>query len=104
MDLLYSRYASPLELMKIYIKQGRFGEFVRNIIHLESERKKEEAEKDEDWRFWSLYLFSGSEKSFIEWKKAVIENSKQKSVHSGKDINMTDSDIENVINMVFPER
>lgn len=105
MDLLYSRYASPQELIDLYISQGRFGEFVKNIIQLENERKEEEAKKDDDWRFWSMYLFSGSEKSFMVWKDEVIEHSKQKAVHGGtKDINMTDSDIEDIINKVFPGR
>ena len=44
MDLLYSRYASPNEFMNLYIEQGRFGEFVWNIVNLENTRRKEQAE------------------------------------------------------------
>ena len=103
MDLLYSRYASPSEIMNTYIKHGRFGEFVRNIIKLESERKKEEAKKEDEWKYWSMYLFSGSGKSFIDWKAEVLENSRQRA-SKGKDENLTDSDIIGIINNVFPER
>jgi len=103
MDLLYSRYASPLELLDLYISQGRFGEFVRNIIELENERKAEEDKKEEDKKLWSLYLFNGSGKSFIDWKAEVLENSRQR-VSKGKDENLTDSDIMGIINNVFPER
>lgn len=45
MDLLYSRYASPDRFMKTYIDQGRFGEFVANIIEMDMERKKEAVQK-----------------------------------------------------------
>ena len=52
MDLLYSRYASPSEFMGLYIEQGRFGEFVSNIVNLENKRKKEEVEAESDRMLW----------------------------------------------------
>lgn len=63
--------------MRSYIKRGRFGEFVENIINAEYERKREEAEKEEEHKWWTLYVHSMSDKSFIEWKKEVIGNSKK---------------------------
>lgn len=69
MDLLYSRYASPFEFMGLYTDQGRFGEFVAEIFEMDFKRKKEEAEKENDNRLWSIYIRSMSDKSFEEWKR-----------------------------------
>lgn len=63
--------------MQSYIKRGRFGEFVENIINADYERKREEAEKEEEHKWWTLYVHSMSDKSFTEWKKEVICNSKK---------------------------
>ena len=75
MDLLFSRYASPLDFMKLYIDQGRFGEFVEEIINLENKRKKEQQEKEDDDKLWQAYIRSMSEKSFTEWKKELKQDS-----------------------------
>ena len=74
MDLLFSRYASPLDFMKLYINQGRFGEFVEGIVGLENKRKKEKQEKENDDKLWQAYIRSMSEKSFIEWKKELWQD------------------------------
>lgn len=73
MDLLFSRYASPLDFMKLYINQGRFGEFVEGIIGLENKRRKEVNEKENDDKLWQAYIHSMSDKSFIEWKNGLKE-------------------------------
>lgn len=73
MDLLYSKYSNPLEFMNMYINQGRFGEFVTEIVGLENNRKQEEVEKQNEDRLWEAYLHSMSDKSFLEWKKAVMK-------------------------------
>ena len=75
MDLLFSRYASPLDFMNLYINQGRFGEFVEGIISLENKRKKEKQEKEDDDKLWQAYIRSMSDKSFIDWKKELKESS-----------------------------
>lgn len=74
MDLLYSRYSNPLEFMRLYINQGRFGEFVTAILEMDQERKQEETEKDNEQKMWEMYLHSMSEKSFIDWKKDMLSN------------------------------
>ena len=71
MDLLFSRYASPLDFMKLYINQGQFGEFVEGIISLENKRRKEEKEKEDDDKLWQAYIRSMSEKSFSDWKNEL---------------------------------
>lgn len=92
MDLLYSRYASPMELIKIYIDQGRFGEFVTEILTMHYKRKQEEAEKESDNKLWEAYIRSMSDKSFEDWKRELIAISKQKPksyVMSDKEVEFT---------------
>lgn len=60
-----------MELVKMYINQGRFGEFVNRIIELENQRRKEEAEKEDEDRLWIAYVHSMSEKSFVEWRNGL---------------------------------
>ena len=87
MDLLFSRYASPLDFMKLYINQGQFGEFVEGIISLENKRRKEEKEKEEDDKLWQAYIRSMSEKSFIDWKAEMINGNKATS-HEMNDVDV----------------
>lgn len=91
MDLLHSRYASPMEFMHLYIEQGRFDEFVEGILDLDFKRKKEEAEKEEEHKLWTMYIHSMSDKSFIEWKKEAFERSKQ---NNPKSYSMTNEQVE----------
>lgn len=76
MDLLFERYASPIEFMNLYIEQGQFGEFVTEIIQMNSKRKQEEDEKANNQKMWELYLHSMSDKSFDDWKKEIMTQSK----------------------------
>ena len=72
MDLLYSRYASPEGFMHLYIEQGRFGEFVKELLELDHKRKKEEVEKESDDKLFEVYLRSGSDKNFNDWKNDIM--------------------------------
>ena len=101
MDLLYSRYSNPMDLMEHYMNQGRFGEFVTNIIELEYERKKEEAEKLEEQKLWSLYIHSMSDKSFNNWKKEIL---KPATPGHTRDEEMTDKDIMDVVDRFLPQK
>lgn len=65
--------------MRTYIKRGRFGEFVENIVSAENKRRKEEAEKEEEHKLWTMYIHSMSDKSFIEWKKGLMEQKQPES-------------------------
>lgn len=88
MDLLYSRYASPVEFMKTYIDNGRFGEFVFGILEMDKKRKEEAAQKDENDKLWLAYLHSMTDKSFHDWKEGLQEE-KGPANHS-----MTDEQVE----------
>lgn len=92
MDLLFSRYASPMELMSLYIENGRFEEFVENIIRMDRKRKQEEAEKENEQKLWDMYLRSTSDKSFIEWKKEVTNRNQQETTS----LEMTDEQVKDV--------
>lgn len=79
-----------MNLMKLYIDQGRFGEFVNQIINLENERKKEEAEKEDDNKLWIAYVLSMSDISFMEWKEGLLKKQKERPAT----LSMTDEQIE----------
>lgn len=90
MDLLFSRYASPMDFMRLYIEQGRFGEFVNQIINLENERKKEEAEKEDDNKLWIAYVHSMADIPFKAWKDGLLTNQKEQPAT----LSMTDEQVE----------
>lgn len=76
-----------MEFMRLYIDQGRFGEFVTEILQMDFKRKQEEAKKEDDNRLWSAYIRSMSEKSFNEWKKDLLVQKKP------EDYSMTDEQV-----------
>lgn len=91
MDLLFSRYASPMEFMKLYINQGRFGEFVEEILAMDKKRKDEEAEKDNDNKLWTAYLLGGAkDMTFNEWKSGLTQKQETKP----ESYAMTDEQVE----------
>ena len=99
---MYSRYSNPKELISLYIKGKRFGKLVEKVIASESERKKKEAEKENEQKLWMMYVHSMQSKSFNDWKEEVLKPSN--NVTGKKDINMTESDIEGIIHKLFPGR
>lgn len=98
MDLLFSKYASPMDCIAFHINRGRFGEFVTNVVDQENERIRREAEKDEEWRLWTLFLHSSSGESFAEWKKKVLKKSEPKR---SRDAELTDDGIKAIIDKLF---
>lgn len=103
MDLLYSRYASPMDLMKLYMEQGRFGEFVTEILDMDFKRKQAEENKENEGKLWSMYIHSMSAESFNDWKERVMKEA-PKLKRSSRDVNMTGSDVEGIINRLFPNK
>lgn len=90
-----------MDLMKIYIEQERFGEFVYNVLEMDFERQKEDEEKESNNKLWLAYLISMSELPFDQWKKNVLNNADNASNKPNKKINepeslsMTDEQVEN---------
>lgn len=102
MDLIYSRYSSPLELIRLYIEQERFGELVMEILNLDCQRKKRELEDKEDEKLWFAYLLSVHEESFEDWKKGLFQTARTVAGKAG-DMNMTEDDISNIISSTFQD-
>ncbi len=73
MDLLYSRYASPVHFMNTYIEQGRFGEFVSFIFDTDNKRRKEALQKENDDKLWLAYIHSMTDQSFHDWKEGLTQ-------------------------------
>ena len=101
MDMLYRAYSNPLDLMNMYINQGRFGKFVTGFLESEYERRKEADEKDFEWKLWTLYINSITDKNFGEWKESVIKNASDKT-RKTKDDDLTDDGIEAIMDKFFP--
>ena len=49
MDMLYRAYSCPMDLMRVCINQGRFGAFVEGFLRAESDRRKAETEREQDF-------------------------------------------------------
>lgn len=101
MDMLYRAYSNPLDLMNQYINQGRFGKFVTGFLEAEYERRKEEAEKDYDWKLWMMYINSMTDMTYGEWKESVQKNASEKT-RKNKDDDLTDDGIKSIVDKLFP--
>ena len=99
--MLYRAYSNPMDLVNVYINQGRFGKFVTGFLEAEYERRKEEAEKDMDWKLWMMYINAESDKSYGEWKESVLKNASNKTRRT-KDDDLTDDGILTIVNNLFP--
>ena len=102
MDMLYSRYSNPLDLVNMYINQGRFGTFVKGFLDAEYKRKVEEAEKDKDLKLWIAYVHSDSKESFGTWKNNICKTDSKSGKPNG-DENLDDEGIQNIIENLFPQ-
>lgn len=101
MDMLYRAYSNPLDLMNRYINQGRFGKFVTGFLEAEYERRKEEAERDYEWKLWMMYINSMTDMSYGEWKDKVQKNASDK-IRKNKDDDLTDDGIKTIMSKLFP--
>ena len=101
MDMLYRAYSNPLDLMNMYINQGRFGKFVTGFLEAEYDRRKEEAEKDFEWKLWMMYINSITEKPYGEWKEDVLKDTSDRT-RKTKDEDLTDDGIQAIMKELFP--
>ena len=90
-----------MDLIRLYIRRGRFGEFVGNVIEAENERIREQAEKEDNWKLWFVYINSGSDESFADWKKRILGVSSTSTKKS--DYDLTDDGIQSIIDSVFEQ-
>lgn len=92
-----------MDLVSRYINTGRFGTFVNNFLEEEYNRRKEEAEKDQEWKLWVLYVNSYAEESFGDWKNRVLPKGSSGKASSGSDTELDDDGIQAIINSRFPQ-
>ena len=85
----------------MYINQGRFGKFVTGFLELEYEKRKEESEKDYEWKLWMMYINSYSELSYKEWKQN-IEQKASNRIRKTKDDDLTEDGIQSIVSKLFP--
>lgn len=103
MDLLYARYSNPMDLVKMYINQRRFGAFVQSFLEAEAVRRKQEAEKENELKLWIAYVHSYSDKTYDEWKKQIFQTSS--TTKTGKsDADLDDEGIRSIINSLFADK
>lgn len=88
----------------MYIESGQFDELVKNILTAEYERRKEEAEKENDRKLWDLYLRSDTTLSYNDWHAEVMKKAKTQtgSTTGKRDEDMTEKDIDNLLHKLFP--
>lgn len=101
--MLYSRYSNPLEFMRLYIDQGRFGEFTAEIFSADKKRREELDEQRTDDRLWAAYIHSYSDKSFVDWKSEIMQPLRESSTGK-RDDDMTKADIDRLLKRLFPEK
>lgn len=102
MDMLYHRYACPMDLLNSYINRGQFGKFVSSFLEAEYERRKEEVEKNEEMKLWIMYCHSYSEKSYRDWKADALKISTDKRKRTA-DVDLTDEGIKAIYADLFNE-
>lgn len=100
MDLLYSRYSNPMDLVRMYINQRRFGAFVQGFLEAEAERRKQEAEKEDEMKLWIAFIHSYSGKTYDEWKKQIFQRGS--TTPTGKsDVDLNDDGIQAIFDDLF---
>jgi len=98
--MLYRAYSNPMELIRRYISQGRFDTFVEGFLAAEDERKKAEADKENDWMLWIAYVHSDTDLGFGEYKKRVMGQTPEEEKKS--DAELTEEGIQSILNRLFP--
>lgn len=66
MDLIYQRYANPLELLGNMIRMSRFSEFVRDLLEIYQEER-------EDRIIWELWLHKVDNMEFKDFMATAKE-------------------------------
>ena len=87
-----------MDLLKRYISTGRFGTFVSSFLQAEYDRRKQEAEKDNENKLWLAYVHSYSDKSFNDWRKDVTCAG---STTGSKDAELTADGARSIVDSLF---
>ena len=93
-----------MDLMNGYINRGQFGKFVSSFLEAEYQTRTETAEKDDDWKLWTMYIHSTADESFNDWKRRVLGNTGSSGKRkANRDSELTDDGINAIITDLFPE-
>lgn len=103
MEMLYSLYSNPMDLIRLYIDRGRFGEFVTSVVEADRNRKREKAEKEEDWKLWTYYVQLASngltDENFHDWKQRVCKPTN--NAPSKSDADLTEAGMKSILDKLF---
>lgn len=89
-----------MDLVKMYINQRRFGAFVQRFMEAEYERRKQEAEKENDLKLWIAFVHSYCGKTYDEWKKQTFQPGS--TTPTGKsDADLNDDGIQAIFDDLF---
>lgn len=92
MDLLFKRYASPFLLLDNYISSCRLYDFV---THLNNEQNEE--------MMWETWLHKVNDKSFIDFKRSLMESAVLSVKPTQKQLETTISNSKNMLDSFIPE-
>lgn len=84
MDLVFKRYSSPFLLLDNIIENGKFLEFVLELIDTYNEEQ-----------IYDLWLHKCYDKSYQEFKKSIIDDGGKSNVQAAE---MDDEQITSIIN------
>ena len=88
-----------MDLMNRYINDGRFGTFVKGFLAAEHDRKKEQAERDEEMMLWIAYVHSESNMTFTQWKEQLVKPAS--TTRKKRDADLTNDGIEKILQATF---
>lgn len=71
------------------------------MIEADYQRRKEEAEKDNEWKLWTMYTHSMFEGSFQEWKNEVCKPARQENARN-RDDDLDEAGIQTILDKLFP--
>ena len=74
---------------------------MEGFLKEEFERRKKEAEKENEMKLWIAYVHSYSDKPYDEWKKQIFGTSTTKAGKS--DADLTDEGIQSIIDSLFAD-
>lgn len=92
-----------MDLVRTYIQQRRFGDFVKHFIQAENERRKAEADKDEDLYLWMAFVHRDPhlpEMTFKDYKAEILGGSAAPK-KAGSDRDLDDKGIQEIIKRTF---
>lgn len=92
-----------MDLMARYINQRRFGAFVNGFMEAEYERRKQEAEKENELKLWIAYVHNYSDETYDEWKKQIFGTSSTTKKPVKSDADLTDEGIQSIIDSLFTD-